>query len=84
MFKIFCTYICCIIYKMQHLEVSGVVRHIYIYIYIYVVRQLKIDSVLYRAENICFCGGLQLQDLSAQKIPASGGLLAFKSQYFRG
>ena len=28
MFKIFCTYICWIIYKMQHLEVSGAVRHI--------------------------------------------------------
>ena len=28
MFKIFCTYICWIIYKMQRLEVSGVVRHI--------------------------------------------------------
>ena len=26
MFKIFCTYICWIIYKMQHLEVSGAVR----------------------------------------------------------
>ena len=32
MFKIFCTYICWIIYKMQLLEVSGVVWHIYIYI----------------------------------------------------
>ena len=29
MFKIFCTYICWIIYKMQHLEVSGAVRRIY-------------------------------------------------------
>ena len=29
MFKIFCRYICWIIYKMQHLEVSGAVRHIY-------------------------------------------------------
>ena len=28
MFKIFCTYICCIIYKMQHLEISGAVRYI--------------------------------------------------------
>ena len=29
MFKIFCTYICWVIYKMQHLEVSDGVRHIY-------------------------------------------------------
>jgi hypothetical protein len=49
MFKIFCTYICWIIYKMQHLDVSGAVRHIYIYIYIYicvcvsVVRQLRVN-----------------------------------------
>ena len=28
---------------MQHLEVSGAVRHIYIYIYIYVIRQLKVN-----------------------------------------
>ena len=27
---------------MQHLEVSGAVRHIYIYIYIYVIRRLKV------------------------------------------
>ena len=44
MFKIFCTYICWIIYKMQHMEVSGAVRHIYIYIYIYVVRQLRVKG----------------------------------------
>ena len=44
MFKIFCTYICWITYKMQHLEVSGAVRHIYIYIYIYVVRQLRVNK----------------------------------------
>ena len=45
MFKIFCTYICGIIYKMQHLEVSGALRHIYIYIYIYiyVVQQLRVN-----------------------------------------
>ena len=29
---------------MQHLEVSGVVRHIYIYIYIYVIRRLKVKA----------------------------------------
>ena len=29
-------------YKMQHLEVSGAVRHICIYIYIYVIRRLKV------------------------------------------
>ena len=28
---------------MQHLEVSGAVRHIYIYIYIYVIRLLKVN-----------------------------------------
>ena len=28
---------------MQHLEVSGAVRHIYIYIYIYVIRRLKVN-----------------------------------------
>jgi len=27
---------------MQHLDVSGAVRHIYIYIYIYVIRRLKV------------------------------------------
>ena len=31
-----------------------------------------------------FCGGLQFRDLNAQKIPASRGLLAFKSQYVKG
>jgi hypothetical protein len=31
MFKIFCTYICRIIYIKQHLEVSGAVRHIYLF-----------------------------------------------------
>ena len=30
---------------MQHLEVSGAVRHIYIYIYIYVVRQLRVKHL---------------------------------------
>ena len=32
---------------MQHLEVSGAVRHIYIYIYIYiyVIRRLKVNPV---------------------------------------
>ena len=31
---------------MQHLEVSGAVRHIYIYIYIYiyVIRRLKVNN----------------------------------------
>jgi len=29
---------------MQHLEVSGAVRHIYIYIYIYVIRRLKVNE----------------------------------------
>ena len=38
MFKIFCTYICWIIYKMQHLEVSGAVRHIYVF------RQLRVKE----------------------------------------
>ena len=33
---------------------------------------------------ICFCGVLQFQDLNAQKILARRGLLAFKSQYFKG
>ena len=28
---------------MQHLEVSGAVRHIYIYIYIYVITRLKVN-----------------------------------------
>ena len=32
----------------------------------------------------CFCGGLQFQDLNAQKILASRGLRPFKSQYFKG
>jgi len=27
---------------------------------------------------------MQFQDLNAQKIPATRGLLAFKSQYFKG
>jgi hypothetical protein len=41
--------------------------------------------MLHRAENISvFCGGLQFQDLNAQKIPASKVLLAFKSQYVKG
>ena len=41
--------------------------------------------LLYRAENIpCFCGGMQFQDLNAQTILATRGLLAFKSQYFKG
>ena len=48
-FKIFCTYICWIIYKMQHLEVSGVVRHIYIYMY--VVRQLRVNTQLKFSKN---------------------------------
>ena len=39
---------------------------------------------LYRAENICFCGGTQFQDLNAQKTPAGRGLLAFKSPYAKG
>ena len=29
---------------MQHLDVSGAVRHIYIYIYVYVIRRLKIND----------------------------------------
>ena len=47
---------------MQHVEVSGVVRHIYIYIYIYVVRQLrvKVDAFFYifiaRKEFTCVVG----------------------------
>ena len=44
MFKIFCKYICWIIYKMQHLEVSGAVRHIYMY----VVRQLRVNYEVIR------------------------------------
>ena len=35
---------------MQHLEVSGAVRHIYIYIYIYGIRRLKIN--LYDLRNL--------------------------------
>jgi len=33
--------------------------------------------MLHRAENICFCGSLQFQDLDAQKIQPAGdyGLL---------
>ena len=31
---------------MQHLEVSGAVRHIYIYIYVYVIRRLKVTICL--------------------------------------
>ena len=58
MFKIFCTYICWIIYKMQHLEVSGAVRHIYIYmcvyIYIYVVRQLRVKFTSVPCESYIF------------------------------
>jgi len=33
---------------------------------------------------MCFCGGLQFQDLNAQKIWASRGLPAFKSRYVKG
>jgi hypothetical protein len=41
--------------------------------------------MLYRAESISvFLGGMQFQDINAQKIPASRGLLAFKSHYFKG
>ena len=29
---------------MQHLEVSGAVRHIYIYIHTYVIRRLKVNT----------------------------------------
>ena len=45
---------------MQHLEVSGAVRHIYIYIYICVIRQLKVKVTTARAEvswlvSLCVC-----------------------------
>ena len=30
---------------------------------------------------MCFCGGMQFQELNAQKSPASRGRLAFKSPY---
>ena len=40
--------------------------------------------MLHRAENICVYGGLQFQDLNAQKIPATRGLRPFKGQYFKG
>ena len=45
---------------MQHLEVSGAVRHIYIYIYkyiyIYVVRQLKVNVYcIYLRRNSDLC-----------------------------
>ena len=33
---------------------------------------------------MCFCGGLQLQDLNAQNVLVARGLLTFKSQYFKG
>ena len=48
-FKIFCTYICWIIYKMQLLEVSGVVRRVY------VVRQLKVNVSLCTWMYLIFC-----------------------------
>ena len=60
MFKIFCTYICLIIYKMQHLEVRGAVRHTYIYIYIYVcvcvcvVLPLRVNNIQ-RDVTVCRC-----------------------------
>jgi len=31
-----------------------------------------------------FCGGLQFQDLNAQKFPTNRGILAFQSQYVKG
>ena len=37
---------------MQHLEVSGAVRHIYIYIYIYIIRRLKVNLFSLRLKNI--------------------------------
>jgi hypothetical protein len=41
------------------------------------------NGTLYKAENVCFCGGLQFQDLNAQKHPATRRLLSFKIQYFK-
>jgi len=39
---------------MQHLEVSGVLRQIYIYIYIYVIRRLKVNMLLTVYREISF------------------------------
>ena len=41
---------------MQHLEVSGVLRqiYIYIYIYIYVIRRLKVNMLLTVYREISF------------------------------
>ena len=43
---------------MQHLEVSGAVRHIYIYIYIYVIRRLKFKllNLLTGMSEVCLLG----------------------------
>ena len=49
-FKIFCTYICWIIYKMQHLEVSGAVRH--------VVRQLRVKTWRQDRTNVSTYSGI--------------------------
>ena len=40
---------------MQHLEVSGAVRHIYIYIYIYiyVIRQLRVMVAILYVCGMC-------------------------------
>jgi hypothetical protein len=40
--------------------------------------------VIYSRKYTRFCEGLQFQDLNAQKRQASRGLLAFKTQYFKG
>ena len=37
---------------MQHLEVSGAVRHIYVYIYIYVIRWLKVKQYQQRIYHL--------------------------------
>ena len=54
------------IYKMQHLEVSGAVRHIYIYIciYIYVIRRLKVNDVSVKKMN-CF------SDSATRSVPVA-------------
>ena len=46
---------------MQHLEVSGAVRHIYIYIYIYVVRRPK------RSKRFTFCHW-EFKDFNASEL----------------
>jgi len=54
---------------MQHLEVSGAVRHIYIYIYIYVIRRLKVNSscIKYEVEVIFGKCGSMMEKFAEMK-----------------